>query len=241
MPNWTRNKLVCKKEVADKILKEEDGKLVFDFNKLIPMPETLSITSGSIEYEAVASYFHSNKKDMGRLIYLLYKTKDDYHGNYLNKYDTKLKEFYENKKSMEEARKSFNELRKNNEEYAKFKDLSDYGKQYIRNIKKYGCSTWYDWCCENWGTKWNACYCNVCIIPETDDYIIEFSTAWSAPHNIIKKVSELCNDKEFLWEYENEDYDGTHTLTKIDGKIVENIEYLEEDYENNMEEEIEVC
>jgi len=237
MPNWTRNKLVCKKEVADKILKEEDGKLVFDFNKVIPMPESLSITSGSIEYEAVASYFHSIKKDRGKLIYLLDKTKDAYYGNYLNKYNKKIIEFRENKKLMEEARKSFEQLQKTKEEYANFKNLSDYGKQYIRNIKKYGCSTWYDWCCENWGTKWNACYCNICKIPETDDYIIEFSTAWAAPVGIIKKVSEMCKDKEFLWEYENEDYDGTYTLTKMNGEIVEYVEYLEETYE---EEGIEV-
>ena len=30
------------------------------------------------------------------------------------------------------------------------------GKKYHNNLMKYGCTTWYDWCWNNWGTKWNA-------------------------------------------------------------------------------------
>lgn len=33
------------------------------------------------------------------------------------------------------------------------------GRQAFENLEKYGCATWYDWCVQNWGTKWNACNC----------------------------------------------------------------------------------
>lgn len=29
-------------------------------------------------------------------------------------------------------------------------------KQHNLNLEMYGCATWYEWCPENWGTKWNA-------------------------------------------------------------------------------------
>jgi hypothetical protein len=29
--------------------------------------------------------------------------------------------------------------------------------QWRANIEKYGSPTWDEWCCEQWGTKWNAC------------------------------------------------------------------------------------
>ncbi len=39
---------------------------------------------------------------------------------------------------------------------------------------------WYNWRCENWGTKWDACDSD--IYDEDSDYIcINFNTAWSPP------------------------------------------------------------
>ena len=48
MPNWTYNTITASKKVISKIKKEltnEEGGL--DFNKLIPMPESLNVTAGS--------------------------------------------------------------------------------------------------------------------------------------------------------------------------------------------------
>lgn len=49
----------------------------------------------------------------------------------------------------------------------------------------YGENNWYDWSCENWGTKWNAYQ-----IYEMDNGV-EFCTAWSAPFPVIQKLSEM--------------------------------------------------
>ena len=46
-------------------------------------------------------------------------------------------------------------------------------------IKK-GIPNWYDWNCENWGTKWDSCH--VEFIDETANTVdIQFETAWSPP------------------------------------------------------------
>ena len=46
-------------------------------------------------------------------------------------------------------------------------------------IKK-GIPNWYDWNCENWGTKWDSC--NVEFMDETANTVdIQFETAWSPP------------------------------------------------------------
>jgi len=47
IPNWTTNRIICKKELGDKLLTKTDGGYSLDFNKLIPMPKELKIEAGS--------------------------------------------------------------------------------------------------------------------------------------------------------------------------------------------------
>lgn len=49
----------------------------------------------------------------------------------------------------------------------------------------YGEDNWYDWCRANWGTKWNACYSDICHISRS----IEFETAWTFAEPIVKELS----------------------------------------------------
>ena len=51
--------------------------------------------------------------------------------------------------------------------------------------KKYGAENWYDWACQHWGTKWNACETEV-----IDETHVSFDTAWSTPQEIFEKLSE---------------------------------------------------
>ena len=51
MPNYVTNIIYAKDvEALKKFTKKENGERVFDFNKIIPMPKDLNITSGSMSY-----------------------------------------------------------------------------------------------------------------------------------------------------------------------------------------------
>lgn len=59
---------------------------------------------------------------------------------------------------------------------------------------------WYDWCVENWGTKWE-----VSESYEDDCGFICFDTAWSTPATAILSLSEQYADLSFEVEYADED------------------------------------
>jgi len=48
---------------------------------------------------------------------------------------------------------------------------------------------WYDWCCDNWGTKWDACSVDF----EEYDNIVTFSfdTAWSPPLPVYEALADM--------------------------------------------------
>ena len=63
------------------------------------------------------------------------------------------------------------------------------GKQY----------SWYNWCCENWGTKWG------CYEFGLDDGVIMFTSAWSPiGDNIIQMFAKDFPDFRYEWEEEQE-------------------------------------
>ena len=64
--------------------------------------------------------------------------------------------------------------------------------------EKYGSLNWYDWSCDNWGTKWNACNVSVEYNPEYGDEVeYYFNTAWSPPEQIFIKLRDKFKlDKE---------------------------------------------
>ena len=47
---------------------------------------------------------------------------------------------------------------------------------------------WYDWNCEHWGTKWDACH------GEVYSRFVEFDTAWSTPEPVIKALAKMIDD-----------------------------------------------
>jgi hypothetical protein len=46
---------------------------------------------------------------------------------------------------------------------------------------------WYEWCCANWGTKWNAC--RTTLTHERDAILLSFDTAWSPPVPIFNELA----------------------------------------------------
>jgi hypothetical protein len=62
------------------------------------------------------------------------------------------------------------------------------GQQAIDNIVKYGVKDWYDWCVQNWGTKWDLSVSDIDISPS--HLSICSSTAWSPCLEGVVKISE---------------------------------------------------
>jgi hypothetical protein len=68
--------------------------------------------------------------------------------------------------------------------------------------RKYGYSNWYDWNCNNWGTKWD---CSDSHYTE-EDKILQFQTAWACPEKIIAEMKLVFPDLRFDGSYADEDF-----------------------------------
>ena len=87
MPNWTWNKITCKKSLGDKLIEKTDDGYKFDFNKIVPMPNSLKLTAGSIEEKSVASYYLSLSENLQKELQNNLKKKElTFYGNYWDKY-----------------------------------------------------------------------------------------------------------------------------------------------------------
>lgn len=73
----------------------------------------------------------------------------------------------------------------------------------IRESELYAENNWYDWRLGNWGTKWNSYgYTEGTTFKDGN---IKFLTAWSAPHPILQKLSEMFPDVKMEHEWADED------------------------------------
>ena len=68
--------------------------------------------------------------------------------------------------------------------------------------QKYGSSNWYEWNCDNWGTKWD---CSDSHYTE-EDKILQFQTAWACPEKIIAEMKLVFPDLRFDGSYADEDF-----------------------------------
>jgi hypothetical protein len=64
-------------------------------------------------------------------------------------------------------------------------------KKYEANKAKYGHKDWYDWCIENWGTKWAPSPNDHPLEAESGVLLLSYDTAWSPPSRLLRKISEL--------------------------------------------------
>lgn len=191
MPNWVQNEVIFEnasdKKVAALIrelkLTIESEDHAIDFNKLVPMPESLNITDGTITDFAIAYYVTD------RLTIPFEQTN--------------LRDLISNCFSDDWPARVISDVRKDVEVHdAEYSDmLYAKGKQYMYNYEHYGCYTWYEWCCQNWGTKWNACEDGWVL----DNGMLVFQTAWSAPFPVIEALAQKYPDLEFTHRWADED------------------------------------
>ena len=229
MPNWVINKVKFSsrgKEIIDKITSANNDEEYVDFNKIIPMPKTLNITSGGNDRDAMQyALLKMDTLQLKQTIEKLKETSTSFYGNYFEKiYSCKkytLEELEKVAKEFEEKLNSGKQDRFNEVDYKELgvNNLEDLGNVYINNILQYGADSWYDWCCENWGTKWNAS--DTYIIDDTE---IEFSTAWSCPVNIFKELSKQFSGVEIAVDFADEDIGSNcGKITFLNGEMEEYI------------------
>jgi hypothetical protein len=74
-------------------------------------------------------------------------------------------------------------------------------------LRKHGADNWYDWCVNNWGTKWNAGDVDLAeeYIPENpnEEGMLEyqFDTAWGPPEGIVRKLRKEFPNLTINWGY----------------------------------------
>lgn len=76
---------------------------------------------------------------------------------------------------------------------------------YAANVAKHGFRSWYDWNCENWGSKWSDCSTDLQDDSEgLTELVYNFETAWSPISAGIKHVSSMFPTLAFVMSYDEE-------------------------------------
>lgn len=180
--------LAVKREKNPQADKDNDDSTdrAFDFEKIIPMPSTLKITSGSNVDNAML-VLGENPKKLEEMLSWPWVIKEGIttKNGILESLKQRLTE-----KDFEEARTA------------------------IMNIQLYGTKDWYEWAIQNWGTKWNAYSISVGeILPEMNDTNtivdykceVQFDTAWSTPVPVLIQLSKMFPTLSFEIKFADED------------------------------------
>ena len=81
-----------------------------------------------------------------------------------------------------------------------FNETDEQKAENQRLIEAYGFDNWYDWRCENWGTKWNAFHARLDYEDE-GELKYSFGTPWVPPEGIIKALRNKFPDADFTLFY----------------------------------------
>ena len=112
-----------------------------------------------------------------------------------------------------------------NEDGTKKQEQIDLEAKQVQNIAKYGAKDWYDWSCNNWGTKWgdNDTYLD---LHEEDDVeggtVFQFTTAWSPPLFGLAHISAMFPKLDFFLTYSEGGMGFYGLCTFVDGEPIDN-------------------
>lgn len=101
------------------------------------------------------------------------------------------------------------------------------GEAAIRAFKETGYCSWYEWCTDKWGTKWDAYQIDVCRGQGVLTY--QFDTAWSPPVPVIDKLALLYPSAQFVHRYFDEGHNFWGVSTYVGGQCIECRDSLKED------------
>ena len=210
MPNWVKNIITAKAETINKIKEKYFEDDMLSFEKVIPMPKSLGLVSGTITNHSIYyAYSKKDEKEQKEILKILIHHSDrDYikmiaeiKEDIIKRIENYALEYIPSEQEKDLGIETFEQL----------------GDTYISNIKEYGHATWYEWCIENWGTKWDAC--RVCY----DETRIVFETAWSSPASILVEISKGLKNDEFELQFADEDFgsDNNGVVCFRNGKVIE--------------------
>ena len=77
----------------------------------------------------------------------------------------------------------------------------------IAYCKKYGNDNWYDWACDNWGTKWDLAEDELQYSEEPTELRYQFDTAWNPPYGIYEELVKRLPRLNISWQYVEEGMD----------------------------------
>lgn len=86
----------------------------------------------------------------------------------------------------------------------KLKEYYTIGEEYINKYIECGYFTWYRWCIDNWGTKWNAFESKI-IDSKNNVVDIIFYTAWAGVPELISILADKFPHLYFEYDYADED------------------------------------
>ena len=159
-----------------------------DFNKIIPMPESLNVECGSRTNRAMKLYKEFFAESAALALTHVANPQPS----------AEAKNAHENQ--VAELVKRYEAMTKDDP------GLLQLGKQCYNNIQEHGASTWYDWSIANWGTKWNCYGYHDYTSRDFDGCTVEFQTAWSYPDPIIAALAEKYPDLHFEVKWADEDF-----------------------------------
>ena len=171
MPNWCSNDLFIYGPQRLEIADYISGGEagVIDFNKIIPMPEILK-GSTSGSLESEARVFAGLSSGAAMLTYPWVR-------------EAGVRDLPGLKQLLVQR----------NPEVAKL------GMELQRMKAETGYTSWYEWCCNSWGTKWNSS--EGVRDDQRTRICLTFDTAWSPPMPIVDGLSEMYPKTKFSLRY----------------------------------------
>lgn len=240
MPDWTEQNIYTRnKEDLEKIRKEftniSDGEEFLDFNKIIPMPESLKYTQSPNDIEHIAYFLSPDGKELEEKEIeskindfirtlndpTIKEAKDMYQKNY--NFETMEKEkvsvipliekFLKDKEAFKEGKERVEEFKEWCEKEKIEANLYNYGKKMLTDKLMYNETNWYDWACNNWGTKWD--------IDKTywEDKMLSFQTAWSPALPIYVAISNKLQIDIFAEWFEEQFTEWAGVMQIEKGKV----------------------
>lgn len=215
MPNWVKNEIIFKGKKASNIISkllslDEDGNIMFDFNKIIPMPQELNIEHSSVVTAAMKYIVFKEPERLG-------VTNEEFEKIYNSNY----------------GKKELGNFWKEDEEYLnrmwtkggidKEESLSK-AKQQLLNILHYDAPNWYYWCRMHWNTKWNACETRF-VKANENECEVYFETAWNMPIGIIVELVRANPKLEISGQFSSEDVGSMCGIFYTDKKKLNLIQY----------------